>query len=220
MFKTSGFDPDPGSHDEGDWLFLHGRHRTPGWPPPPPVPPSPPGAPGWPPFGGAMAFRRRGPRVRRGDVRAAILALLAESARNGYQVMQEIAQRSGGLWRPSSGSVYPALQQLEDEGLVAAQEEEGKRTFRLTEPGRAYVQEHAGELAAPWDAVTDTVGDRTAELAGDLGQVSAALMQVGQVGTEGQVEEARRILIRTRQALYELLARGPSDASDRTEPGV
>lgn len=167
-----------------------------------------------------MVVRRAGPRVRRGDVRAAILALLAENPRNGYQVMQEIAQRSRGFWRPSSGSVYPALQQLEDEGLVSAQEQEGKRTFHLTGAGRAYVEEHREELTAPWDAVTDTVGDRAVELANDLGQVSAALMQVGQVGTEEQVEEARRILSRARRALYELLAKGPSDAPEQTGPGV
>jgi DNA-binding PadR family transcriptional regulator len=167
-----------------------------------------------------MVVRRAGPRVRRGDVRAAILALLAENPRNGYQVMQDIAQRSRGFWRPSSGSVYPALQQLEDEGLVSAQEQEGKRTFDLTGAGRAYVEEHREELTAPWDAVTDTVGDRAVELTNDLGQVSAALMQVGQVGTEEQVEEARRILSRARRALYELLAKGPSDAPEQTGPGV
>src|SRR6516162_1729546 len=75
-------------------------------------PGAPLGGPGGPKFGG------RGPRVRRGDVRAAILDLLGEGQPwNGYQIIQEIAERTQGVWRPSAGSVYPALQQLEDEGL-------------------------------------------------------------------------------------------------------
>ena len=101
-------------------------------PPLPPVPPHPPGP--HPPIA---------PRVRRGDVRAAMLALLAEEPRNGYQIIQEIAARSGGIWRPSPGSVYPALQQLEDEGLVTAAESAGSRVYRLTDAGRAHVAERA-----------------------------------------------------------------------------
>ena len=78
---------------------------------------------------------RRGPRVRRGDVRAAALALLAEEPRNGYQLIQEIAERSGGVWQPSPGSVYPALQQLEDEGLIQAETPEGGRKRYALTPG-------------------------------------------------------------------------------------
>src|ERR671936_914408 len=79
-------------------------------------------------FGGPGGFRR-GPRARRGDVRAAALLLLAEEPRNGYQLMQEIEERSGGVWRPSPGSVYPALSQLEDEGLVQGEERDGRRAY-------------------------------------------------------------------------------------------
>src|SRR5215212_643106 len=86
----------------------------------------------------------RGPRARRGDVRAALLVLLAEEPRNGYQLMQEIEQRSDGVWRPSPGSVYPALQLLEDEGLVRV-EGEGRKAYTLTDEGRAYVESHAAE---------------------------------------------------------------------------
>src|SRR3954447_5405451 len=106
----------------------------------------------------------RGRRARRGDVRAAVLVLLDEQARNGYQLIQEIEQRSGGMWRPSPGSVYPALQQLEDEGLVRAQEVDGKRSFRLTDEGTKYVEEHGERLAAPWDAVSRGVGPGVMEL--------------------------------------------------------
>src|ERR687893_3158314 len=93
----------------------------------------------------------RGPRARRGDVRAAVLVLLAEEPRNGYQLMQEIEQRSDGVWRPSPGSVYPALQQLEDEGLVRIAEREGRKAYELTDEGRAHVAARRDELGAPWD---------------------------------------------------------------------
>src|ERR1700756_1419759 len=92
-------------------------------------------------FGFGPGPRGRGRKARRGDVRAAALLLLAEEPRNGYQIMQEIEQRSGGVWRPSPGSVYPALAQLEDEGLVGVEERDGRRTYVLTGAGRAYVEE-------------------------------------------------------------------------------
>src|SRR5262249_39103013 len=114
-----------------------------------------------PPFGRGAFFGGPGfsrwPRARRGDVRAAALLLLAEEPRNGYQLMQEIERRSGGVWRPSPGSVYPALAQLEDEGLVRVDEREGRRTYVLTDAGRAYVEERRDDLAAPWDAMSDSV---------------------------------------------------------------
>src|SRR5438034_9290540 len=91
-------------------------------------------------FGGPGGFPR-GPRARRGDVRAAALILLAEEPRNGYQLMQEIEQRSGGVWRPSPGSVCPALAQLEDEGLVRVEERDDRRTYVLTDAGRAHLDE-------------------------------------------------------------------------------
>src|SRR5215471_5420727 len=128
-------------HDEEAWEE-HGehegrRHRRGGW------------GPGWGP-GPEMWFGRakfmRGPRVRRGDVRAAALALLAEEPRNGYQIIQEIGERSGGVWRPSPGSVYPALQQLEDEALIEAETPEGgRRRYALTGEGLAYVEAHQDE---------------------------------------------------------------------------
>src|SRR5271156_3951262 len=129
----------------------HGRERmrTRGGPGPGPWGPGPGAMPG--PFGmrggpfGPPRFRGpggRGPRVRRGDVRAAILDLLAEGqAWNGYQIIQEIGERTQGVWRPSAGSGYPALQQLEDEGLIAAAAGEDRRgDYTLTDEGRAFGQ--------------------------------------------------------------------------------
>lgn len=169
-----------------------------------------PGGPGFgrPPFGPPWfgAGFRRGPRVRRGDVRAAALALLSEQPLNGYQIIQQIAERSGGVWQPSPGSVYPALQQLEDEGLIRSVEQDGRRSFELTEAGRAHVEAHADELAAPWETVAGTVTDELLELR-ELGtQLFMALMQVAQAGSEAQVAEARRVLVDARRALYRILA--------------
>ena len=172
----------------------------------------------FPPFGPGAFFGgrgHRGPRARRGDVRAALLVLLAEEPRNGYGLMQEIERRSEGVWRPSPGSVYPALQQLEDEGLVRAEEREGSRVFSLTDTGRTYVDEHADELGAPWDAVRGDVGEGVHEFRNLIFQVGTAAWQVGQAGTQDQVDEAKRILAETRRSLYRILA---EDAPDDDTP--
>src|SRR5215813_810640 len=110
-------------------------------------PPGPPGPP-------------RGPKAGRGDVRAAILALLREGALNGYQIMSEIEERSNGAWRPSPGAVYPALAQLADEGLVEAEESGGRRTFSLTDDGRRYVEENPEMARAAWESMAqDEAGE-------------------------------------------------------------
>jgi DNA-binding PadR family transcriptional regulator len=156
------------------------------------------------PWGGSGS--RRGPRARRGDIRAGILALLAESPRNGYQIMQELEQRSRGMWRPSPGSVYPALQQLEDEGLVQAQEAGTGRVFQLTEQGRKYVAEHRKETEAPWDWATSEADEDAFELFGQIRHIGAALWQIVNSGQPGQLAQARKILSDTRRALYAILS--------------
>ena len=107
------------------------------------------------PWGPMGAGGGRWPKARRGDVRAAILAVLAEQPMNGYQIIQEVAERSEGAWKPSPGSIYPTLQQLEDEGLVRAESDGGRRAYTLTEEGRAYVAEHPDEVAAPWAGMSE-----------------------------------------------------------------
>jgi DNA-binding PadR family transcriptional regulator len=168
-----------------------------------------------PPFGRGFAFGGfpggpggfpRGPRARRGDVRAAALILLAEEPRNGYQLMQEIEQRSGGVWRPSPGSVYPALSQLEDEGLVRAEERDGRRTYVLTDAGRSYVDERRDELVAPWEEMSESVDDDVASLFNELRQLGMAVAQIAHVGTARQLAEARAALAAARRTLYSLLA--------------
>src|SRR5690242_13923261 len=115
-------------------------------------------------FGFLNMFRRGGPRARRGDIRSGILALLAEQPRNGYQIMQELEQRSRGMWRPSPGAVYPALQQLEDEGMVSAESAGGGRVFSLTARGRAEATARGAEKDAPWETVSEAAGDDVPEM--------------------------------------------------------
>lgn len=165
----------------------------------------------WPPFGGRGRRFGRGPRVGRGDVRAAVLTLLDENPSNGYQLIQQIEERSGGVWRPSPGSVYPALQLLQDEGLVTTQESDGGRRFHLTDAGRTYVEEHRRDLTAAWESVAGTVDDSAVEMRNLFFQVGAALMQVVQAGTDGQIAEARQLLTGTRRQLYRILAADEGD---------
>ncbi|MEV0583521.1 PadR family transcriptional regulator [Nonomuraea sp. NPDC050310] len=167
-----------------------------------------PGGPFGPRHGG---WGGRGRKAKRGDVRAAILALLSEEPRNGYQIIQEIAQRSEGGWKPSPGAVYPALQQLTDEGLVIAEEAEGRKTFRLTETGLAYIAEHADEVRAPWDEMRPDIDDNTADLWDIARQSAFAMMQILQTGSEAQIREARKALSDTRRKLYQTLADGDGD---------
>lgn len=170
-----------------------------------------PGPPGWGPRGGPFGFPA-GPKVRRGDVRASVLALLAEEPRNGYQIIQEIDARSGGVWRPSAGSVYPALQQLEDEGLVRAVQTGARRLLELTEQGRQHVKDYADEHAAPWEAVFDTVGEDAMELRELTRDVGMAAVQVVHAGSAAQAAQARRILTDARRSLYRILAEDDPDA--------
>ncbi|WP_248962740.1 PadR family transcriptional regulator [Sphaerisporangium perillae] len=152
------------------------------------------------------------PRVRRGEVRAALLSLLNEGSRNGYQMIQEIQHRSHGVWRPSPGSVYPALQQLEDEGLVTGEESGGSRTYALTDQGRRYVTTRS--LGDPWSEVARTLPEDMMELRMLWGQLSEAFGQLTQVANPRQVAAARKLLKNTRRSVFAILA---DDADDRDE---
>jgi DNA-binding PadR family transcriptional regulator len=159
-----------------------------------------------PPFGGPRGHR--GHKARRGDIRTAVLLLLAEKPRNGYQIMQEIEERSEGVWRPSPGSVYPTLQQLEDEGLVRSKESGGQRLLELTDAGHTALEERAPDAPPPWEAMAGGISNQTLELGSLVRQIGLAAMQVMQAGTEVQVEEARKILTDSRRSLYRILAEG------------
>jgi len=155
------------------------------------------GGPFGPPFG-----RGRG-RRRRGDVRTALLMLLAEEPRNGYQLMQEIEERSGGNWRPSPGSVYPVLSQLEDEGLIRAVERDGTKLFEITDPGREHVADR-DDPTPPWESEDDVppVGN----LKSQIKAVNVAAAQLMHVGDESQIQKAVETLVETRRSLYRILA--------------
>jgi DNA-binding PadR family transcriptional regulator len=167
----------------------------------------------WGPFGGPPPFGPwwgpsrswRTPKARRGDVRAAILGVLAEQPMNGYQIIQEIATRSGGIWKPSPGSIYPTLQQLEDEGLVRVEDDGGRRVYTLTDEGRSYVNEHAEEVAAPWQARSEA-GEGDDGLKPLIGQVAAAVWQIVAAGTPDQQAKGRDALVEFRRKLYSILA--------------
>jgi DNA-binding PadR family transcriptional regulator len=157
---------------------------------------------------------RRGPKARRGDIRTAALLLLAEQPRNGYQIMQEVEQRSGGMWRPSPGSVYPALQQLEDEGLVRVSESGGQKLFELTDAGRAAVDERDEDAVPPWEEMTMGVGSEHMEAGSLMREVALAFTQVMRAGTKAQVAEASKVLAETRRSLYRILADGDTAEDD------
>ena len=157
----------------------------------------------------------RGPRVRRGDVRIAILDVLHVAGRdeepiNGYQVIQQIAERSNDAWRPSPGSVYPTIQQLQDEGLVEADDGGGRKTLRLTAAGAAYAEDNADELAAVWRPFesSEKAGDGRVDLKPEIGQMMSAVWQIVSAGSESQRRAAVDILVETRRKLYGVLADG------------
>jgi DNA-binding PadR family transcriptional regulator len=161
--------------------------------------------------------RGRGRKARRGDIRTAALLLLAEEPRNGYQIMQEVQERSGGVWRASPGSVYPALSQLEDEGLIRSEEQDGRKHYVLTDEGRALVAERPAERPAPWDEMSGDVSEKAHELGRLMREVAFAFAQVMRTGSEGQMARARGVLGDTRRELYRILADGEEESSTGAE---
>ncbi|MFI8106381.1 PadR family transcriptional regulator [Streptomyces sp. NPDC086023] len=197
-------------HEHG---FERGRGRGPGFGPGG----GPRGGPGsraafggfGPPFGGPFGGGRGGRhgmrgRARRGDVRASILALLADRPMHGYEMIQEIGERSGGAWKPSPGSVYPTLQMLEDEGLISSASEGGKKLFTLTEAGRAEAEAGSG---APWEEAGRGVDW---ESMNEIRQAGFGLMeafgQVWKTGTPEQREKAVAVVNEARKKMYLILA--------------
>jgi len=183
------------------------------------------GRPGPPPWladlFGMGAPPPRAPRARRGDVRAAILSVLADAGAeqeiNGYGVIQAIGDRSDGAWRPSPGSVYPTISQLEDEGLVTTEESRGRRVLRLTDDGRQYAADNRAELDAVWEAFDPEpsaarTGSRPgggpdyAQLKPEIGKLMSAVWQIATQGSDRQRREAIALVIETRRKLYGLLA--------------
>lgn len=196
----------------------HGRgRRHEGWGGPVGGPPPWVGQMFGPQWGGPGGGRGRGrARVRRGDVRSAILDVLAHADEpiNGYQVIQQIAERTQDAWKPSPGSVYPTMAQLGDEGLVE-DAPVGRKTVQLTEAGRTHVAENADEIAAVWAAFdADEAAAEHADLRQVIKQTVGAIVQVATAGTPSQQAKAVEILADTRRKLYGLLADGPDAAEE------
>jgi DNA-binding PadR family transcriptional regulator len=163
------------------------------------------------PFGGwGRGPRGRGRKARRGDIRTAALLLLAEEPRNGYQIMQEVEERSEGEWRPSPGSVYPALAQLEDEGLIRTEEVDGRKLFALTDAGRKLVEERGADRPAPWEQMSGDVTDEVVEIRRLVRDAMSAFVQVMRTGSPEQISKAAEVLAATRRDLYRILADGDS----------
>src|SRR3954469_5394963 len=178
-------------HQRGGPFAGHPQHPHPGGRPSPPE--------------GPDGRRHRGGRGRapRGDVRAATLLLLAEEPMHGYQLMQAIAERSGGRWAPSPGAIYPTISQLEDEGLVTVTADAGRKLVTLTDAGREYL-ESQGDPFAGFPA-----GGPSVDLRALVEQLHGAVRQVARSGTEAQLTAAAGIIAEARRALYLLLADGP-----------
>ncbi len=146
-----------------------------------------------------------GTRMGRGDVRAAVLALLAEQPMHGYQIIHEIEERSDGSWKPSPGSVYPTLQLLADEGLISAEESNGRKTYSLTEAGRVEVEASA-DRDAPWKTSSSRESGGMGALPKAGIELAQAAAQVQRTGTPEQVKQAVEALDEARRRLYSILA--------------
>ena len=190
----------------GPWEQAFGRQKSRrAWPGPGPGGFGGPWGPGGA-WGGPGPPGSRGPKAGRGDVRAAILALLREGPRNGYQIMSEIEERSGGAWRPSPGAVYPALQQLADEGLIEAEESAGRRAFSLTDEGRRYVEENPQMARAAWESMAQDEPGEVPGLFSQAARLGGTIVQVAHAGTPEQVHAAEQLLEQTRRRMYQILA--------------
>ncbi len=139
--------------------------------------------------------------MRRGATRTAILAALRSEPAHGYEVMRRLEEMSGGLWRPSPGSVYPHLQMLEDEGLVQSSEVDGTRTYALTDLGRA----EAEKATLPWDGAGEA-DDAVRNLRLGIGQLMSAAKQLAGAGEKPQIERGIAVVQRARKELYQILA--------------
>ena len=146
--------------------------------------------------------KRSGSRMGRGDVRTTVLALLLEQPMHGYQIIREIERRSGGSWKPSAGSVYPALQLLADEGLISAEESNGRKTYSLTPEG----EDAAADAEVPWTEEPEERGRPHGALPKSAFELAQAASQVGRSGTPEQIEQAVTVLDEARRRIYAILA--------------
>jgi DNA-binding PadR family transcriptional regulator len=159
---------------------------------------------GWGAGPGAERGQRRGGRGSRPNVRPAVLALLLERPMHGYEMIQELESRTGGIWRPSPGSIYPTLQLLEDEGLIVPETSGGRKAYTLTDAGRAEAETAAQN--PPWAQYTDDTMSQVQDFRDAAVGIMSALRQVGFNGTPDQRAKALEVLSETKRKLYAILA--------------
>ena len=158
----------------------------------------------WPPDLGAWMVGRK--RMRRGDIRTALLGALTEGPAHGYEIIGRLEEKSGGVWRPSPGSVYPTLQMFEDEGLVRSEERDGKRIYELTDDGRREATERAErDEAPPWERGLEGVAE-VPSLMRAAGSLFRAARQVAHEGDRAQLERATAAIKTATKELYQILA--------------
>ena len=208
----------PEDFEPGDGPTPRGRRGAPhgGFGPGPDFGPGPGFGPPFGPGSRPGRGRHRGRGARRGDVRAAVLALLTERPMHGYELIQQIEERSGGVWRPSPGSIYPTLQLLADEGLVSGDETGGRRLFTLTDSGREEAARRTD--ASPFTQERDETFEVAHRFREELGQLAMAVWQVAQVGTDAQRTEILGVLADARRRAYQLLADGGPAAAGEADP--
>lgn len=157
-------------------------------------------------FGGPDAPIGRGPRRGRGDVRTAALLLLLERPMHGYEMIQEIKQRSGDAWSPSPGAIYPTIQLLTDEGLITTEDRDGKKVSSLTDAGRAAAEELSNTRTAPWDDASNDAGEGVPNLRKAIHHLLMATKQAAMAGDDVQRQRVTEMLDETRRKIYALLA--------------
>ena len=148
----------------------------------------------------------RGPRRGRGDVRTAVLMLLLERPMHGYEMIQQIRERSSEAWSPSPGAIYPTLQLLTDEGLITTDDLDGKKVSRLTETGQTLAQELQATKTAPWDEASADAGSGAHSLREAIFHLMSATKQMAMAGTDAQRQRTTELLDETRKKIYALLA--------------
>ena len=145
-------------------------------------------------------------RAQRGDVRVAILILLAEQPMHGYQLMQAMADRTQGAWRPSAGAIYPTLASLKDAGLVNVQAVDGRKLASLTDKGDTYVRENRANFADPFEPLIAESGGEH-DLRGPLDEIRATTRLLSRTGSDTQIQQSRELLIESLRSLNAILAK-------------
>jgi DNA-binding PadR family transcriptional regulator len=151
-----------------------------------------------------------GMQARRGDMTPILLSVLADKPMHGYEIIRELEKKSHGLWRPSPGSVYPTLQMLEEEELVTAKEEGGKKVYTLTDTGRSEAEKVKEKRAhGPWrhHDIDPEYMEKIIELKGSFMQTAGAFKQIARSGEGAKIDEAIKV-IKEAQAKLEKIAAG------------